>query len=90
VNRDDFLQAIIENPDDDALRRAFAGTLQVDGELERAEFIRVQIELAKLSNVDSRRKGLEQRVFILNRNITAVAAPRRRLEVLIHRHLGNH
>jgi uncharacterized protein (TIGR02996 family) len=58
---DDLLQAIIDNPDDDALRLVFADWLEDHGELERAEFIRVQIELAKLPNVDGRRPELEQR-----------------------------
>jgi uncharacterized protein (TIGR02996 family) len=59
MTRDDLLQAIIENPDDDALRLVFADSLEDHGELERAEFIRVQIELAKLPN--TRRPELEQR-----------------------------
>jgi uncharacterized protein (TIGR02996 family) len=45
----------------DALRLVFADWLEDHGELERAEFIRVQIELAKLPNVDNRRPELEQR-----------------------------
>src|SRR5262245_47681004 len=61
MTRDDLLQAIIENPDDDALRLAFADSLEEHGERERAEFIRVQIELAKLTNMDQRRPELEQR-----------------------------
>jgi uncharacterized protein (TIGR02996 family) len=61
MTHDDLLQAIIENPDDDALRLVFAGWLEDHGELERAEFIRVQVELAKLPNVDNHRPELEQR-----------------------------
>jgi uncharacterized protein (TIGR02996 family) len=61
MTRDDLLQAIIDDPDDDALRLAFADWLEDHDELERAEFIRVQIELAKLPNVHSRRPELEQR-----------------------------
>ena len=59
MTRDHLLQAIIENPDDDALRLVFADWLEDHGDLERAEFIRVQIELAKLPN--NRRPELEQR-----------------------------
>jgi len=69
MTRDHLLQAIIENPDHDALRLVFADWLEDHGELERAEFIRVQIELAKLPNVDNRRPELEQReTALLARN----------------------
>jgi uncharacterized protein (TIGR02996 family) len=61
MTRDDLLQTIIENPDDDALRLVFADWLEDHSELERAEFIRVQIELAKLPNLDKRRPVLEER-----------------------------
>lgn len=61
MTRDDLLQAIIDNPDDDALRLVFADWLEDHGEFERAEFIRVQIELAKSPNADNRRPELEQR-----------------------------
>jgi uncharacterized protein (TIGR02996 family) len=61
MTRDDLLQAIIENPDDDARRLVYADWLEDHGESERAEFIRVQIELAKLPNVDKRRPLLKQR-----------------------------
>jgi uncharacterized protein (TIGR02996 family) len=44
--REAFLHAICENPEDDAARLVFADWLQEHGEEERAEFIRVQIELA--------------------------------------------
>jgi uncharacterized protein (TIGR02996 family) len=42
----DFLRAIIERPDDDLPRRVFADWLDEHGQPERAEFIRVQCELA--------------------------------------------
>lgn len=42
-----FLQDIIENPADDFPRMAFADWLQDHGQEERAEFIRMQMELAK-------------------------------------------
>jgi uncharacterized protein (TIGR02996 family) len=61
MTRDELLQAVIENPDDDAPRLVFADWLENHGEGERAEFIRVQIELAKLPNEDNRRPELEQR-----------------------------
>jgi uncharacterized protein (TIGR02996 family) len=61
MTRDELLHAVIENPDDDALRLVFADWLEEHSELERAEFIRVQIELAKLLKVDDRRPELERR-----------------------------
>lgn len=44
--RDAFLAAICAEPDDDAVRLIFADWLDEHGEPERAEFIRVQCELA--------------------------------------------
>lgn len=41
-----FLRAIIASPDDDAPRLVYADWLEENGEPERSEFIRVQIELA--------------------------------------------
>jgi uncharacterized protein (TIGR02996 family) len=61
MTHDDLLQAIIERPDDDALRLVFADWLEDHGEPERAAFIRVQLELAKAPEKDERRHGLEER-----------------------------
>jgi uncharacterized protein (TIGR02996 family) len=66
-----FLQAILANPDDDTPRLVYADWLDENGNPERAEFIRVQIELAKLSRWDPKRKALEQRedeLFTRERN----------------------
>ena len=49
-----FLQAIIAEPDDDVHRLVFADWLQENGQEERAEFVRVQIELAALQNPSPR------------------------------------
>jgi uncharacterized protein (TIGR02996 family) len=50
MNHDEaFLQAIIENPDDDTPRLVYADYLDERGD-PRAEFIRVQIALARLSD----------------------------------------
>src|SRR5262245_12683180 len=43
-----FLADIIANPDDDTPRLVFADWLDENGQAERAEFIRVQVERAKL------------------------------------------
>ena len=44
-----FLAAIAANPDDDTPRLIFADWLEEHGEPERAEFVRVQVELAARS-----------------------------------------
>lgn len=76
MTHDDFLQALIEHPDDDALRLVFADWFEEHGEPERAEFIRVQIELAKLPNADKRRPLLEKRqTDLLARNEEAWVRP---------------
>src|SRR5438552_3731260 len=40
-----LLRAILDDPDDDGLRLVYADWLEEHGEPERAEFIRVQLEL---------------------------------------------
>jgi uncharacterized protein (TIGR02996 family) len=54
---DAFLQAIIEDPEDDAPRLVYADWLEEHGD-PRAEFIRVQCELASLGEDDDRRPAL--------------------------------
>lgn len=46
-----FLRQIRENPDDDALRLVFADWLDENGDPERAEFIRAQIELSRTEHL---------------------------------------
>lgn len=46
--REALLKAVCDNPDEDAPRLVFADWLQEHGEEERAEFIRLQIEIAGL------------------------------------------
>jgi uncharacterized protein (TIGR02996 family) len=55
-----FLQAIIQNPDDDSLRLIFADWLDERGD-PRGEFIRVQCQLANLPSGDPRLPELEAR-----------------------------
>ena len=45
---DAFLQAILESPDDDTPRLAYADWLDEHGDPDRAEFLRVQGLLARL------------------------------------------
>src|SRR5262245_16841501 len=56
-----FLQAVIESPDDDGPRLMFADWLDERGESGRAEFIRVQIDRARLPDDDPRQSELEAR-----------------------------
>ena len=66
TNDDAFMADIIENPDADGPRLIYADWLDDHGHAERAEFIRVQLELAKPAEEnglrpDSRRAELEAR-----------------------------
>ncbi|HEY1375481.1 MAG TPA: TIGR02996 domain-containing protein, partial [Gemmataceae bacterium] len=56
-----FLRAIAENPDDDLPRLVYADWLDEHGEPERAEFIRVQCELARLPRDEARFAKLQRR-----------------------------
>lgn len=47
-----FLDDIIEHPTDDAPRLVYADWLEDNGDLTRAEFVRVQVELARTSERD--------------------------------------
>jgi uncharacterized protein (TIGR02996 family) len=61
ADRAAFLAAIRDNPEDDLPRLIYADWLEEHGEPERAEFIRVQCELARLSNGDPRGLRLIER-----------------------------
>jgi uncharacterized protein (TIGR02996 family) len=70
VENEGFLEAILADPEDDALRLIYADWLDEHGDPERAEFIRVQIELARLPPTDpcvSELRAREGRLFIPNR-----------------------
>lgn len=56
-----FLQALLAQPEDDTLRLAMADWLDENDEPPRAEFIRVQIELARGADDRDRRRTLEFR-----------------------------
>jgi uncharacterized protein (TIGR02996 family) len=56
-----LLAAVLENPDDDAPRLAYAAWLKKNGNPDRAEFIRVQCKLSALDKFDPLRKGLEKK-----------------------------
>lgn len=56
-----LLLDIIENPGDDCLRRIYADWLDDEGQHDRAELVRVQLDLAALDDDDPRRDLLQQR-----------------------------
>lgn len=56
-----FLEVILAHPDDDAPRLVFADWLDEHGDGARAEFIRVQIERARLPAWDARQVALRLR-----------------------------
>jgi uncharacterized protein (TIGR02996 family) len=56
-----YLQDIVAHPDDDAPRLVYADWLDDRGDADRAEFIRVQCELARMDEADPRWDGLKER-----------------------------
>ena len=66
-----FLQAILEAPEDDTPRLIYADWLEDQGD-PRGEFIRLQAQLARMSEDDPRRPALEER----ERRLFAEQAPR--------------
>src|SRR3954452_928314 len=65
TDRAAFLAAIAAAPDDDLPRLIFADWLDEHGDPDRAEFIRTQIEAARLGRDDPQRAPLEQRAKAL-------------------------
>lgn len=81
-DREALLRAVCENPDDDTPRLVFADWCEEHGERERAEFIRIQCELARGSVSDSRAADLRARESqLLDEFATLWAEP---LRGLIH------
>jgi uncharacterized protein (TIGR02996 family) len=61
VDEQALLRAILADPADDTVRLAYADWLDEHAEADRAAFIRVQIELARLPEADPRRTALRER-----------------------------
>src|SRR5262249_34394250 len=61
VMHERFLSDILAHPEDDAPRLVYADWLEENGQPERAEFIRLQIDLASLPEHDPRRPELRAR-----------------------------
>jgi uncharacterized protein (TIGR02996 family) len=60
-----FISAILDNPDDDTARLVFADWLEEHGEPERAEFIRCQIEAARLPKANQDTSEAHNRAIAL-------------------------
>jgi uncharacterized protein (TIGR02996 family) len=58
---DVLLRAILDAPDDDAPRLIYADWLEEQGDSDRADFIRVQVALARSEVTDTRRVELRKR-----------------------------
>src|SRR4051794_24185031 len=63
--RQALLNAIRDNPDDDAPRLIYADWLDENGQPERAKFIRLQIEESRLPEWDERRSDLNHEAKVL-------------------------
>ncbi len=75
-----FLQAIIDHPEDDTARLIYADWLEDHGDADQAEFIRVQLALARLTEVDECRPQLLGReVYLLARHCKEWGRPVRGL-----------
>jgi uncharacterized protein (TIGR02996 family) len=75
-----FLKDIIAHPGENTPRRIFADWLEENGDPDRAEFIRLQCELAQLTEDDDRRWDLEEREGqLLRRHGKGWAGPIRHL-----------
>ena len=61
MSHDAFLHAIHASPADDLPRLVYADWLEENGDAPRAEFIRVQCELATIDAIDPQRAALEDR-----------------------------
>ena len=61
IRREDFIQEILADPENDEIRLVCADWYEEHGQAERAEFIRAQVELARPDTEDDRRRRLQQR-----------------------------
>lgn len=84
----DFVAAIIASPEDDAPRLVYADHLEEHGQHDRATFIRVQCELARLPPSDPRRAVLEAKERGLRPGFTEGLLGQRLIEFLAENPLG--
>ena len=64
TQRDALLRAVCENPDDDLPRLVFADWCEENGEPERADFIRTQIELRRPNLTEPQQARLRRRAAV--------------------------
>jgi uncharacterized protein (TIGR02996 family) len=79
TERQALFEAILANPDDDLPRLVFADWLEEHGETDRSEFIRVQIERARLDEYDPLRGVLQERERELAKCLVEEESPFREL-----------
>jgi uncharacterized protein (TIGR02996 family) len=87
---DTFLQAILDDPDDDSVRLIYADWLDERGDAEsaaRAEFIRVQCALVRQASLDERRRLVERELLLLRTHAAEWLRPLRQYsaEGIFHR-----
>jgi uncharacterized protein (TIGR02996 family) len=76
MSEEAFLKPVLDHPDDDTPRLAYAHWLEEHGYRMRAEFIRVQCDLARLARSDPRRPDLDDRAqHLLTQHGETWAAP---------------
>jgi uncharacterized protein (TIGR02996 family) len=80
TDREALLRAVCENPDDDLPRLVFADWLEEHDEPERAEFIRLQIEIASASPSHRGWKRINDRIQQLLQQATWSPRPGRDLD----------
>jgi uncharacterized protein (TIGR02996 family) len=64
-----FLETIRANPDDDTPRMVYADWLEEQGETDRAEFVRLECQLARLPEAATEFAPLHQRLWVLRRKL---------------------
>lgn len=63
MNEPELRRAVLDEPDDDAPRLAYADWLEADGRADRAEWVRASCEFARVSSADPRWRPLFDRVY---------------------------
>jgi uncharacterized protein (TIGR02996 family) len=87
TDRDALLAAIRANPDEDTPRLMFADWLDENGDPDRAEFVRLQCELAQLEEDDSDSRTLYE--FLTERDyVTKPAADWSKIDAGVHRRIA--
>jgi uncharacterized protein (TIGR02996 family) len=64
-----FLKSILENPDDDASRLIFADWLEENAMTDKAAFVRLEVEMSRLSSMAARYDDIRQDLLRLDESI---------------------